>query len=409
MRIICPTANRPTNGRHRTSQGGSILGVSAISMLAILGVVGLVIDIGHTYLVASELQNAADAAALAGASGLNGGQEGIQTAIDRATATMNNYEFNKTALSLAETNISFAANLADFGTSEEKMSKSAAQAAASSMRFVKVSVPTKTISTVVAKAFMQVANGTSSDFTVTRSAIAGQSVELSTVCNYAPMAIVYDGTSDLPVKLGTTCSDLKKFKRGCIYELTWTASNSKNLNAGQYVILNPTTTRASELRTRMAIGVDGCAQPSGTQPLDTGAASGQVRQGLNTRLDDYQSSGVDPTQFPPDINVKTGISYDQYKNALPGQTNFQAPTHTGIPERRVLVMAIAQASSFVKNTQVTIDPNAGFGAFFMRDMVPSGGAVLTVEYIGDNFIIGNGGYTLGSGHIAGLTVPVLYR
>ncbi|MBI1763622.1 MAG: hypothetical protein HYR56_19525 [Acidobacteria bacterium] len=403
MRIISPAT-----ARHRLDQRGSILGVSAIAILAILGVVGLAVDISHMYLVLAELQNAADAAALAGASGLNGGQEGIQTAIDRASAAMNKYEFNKTAVGLAEANVTFAANLADFGTGNEKTTKAAAQAAAATMKFVKVSVPAKTVSTVVAKAFMQLAAGGGSvpAFTVGPSAIAGQSVELSFPCNYAPLAIVYDGTKDLPVKPGTTCANQKQFTRGCVYVLTWSASNSKNLNAGEYVILNPTTTRATDLRARMAIGADGCAQTSTTQALDTGAASGQVRQGLNTRLDDYQSSGVDPVQFPPDLNVKTSIGYGQYKDALPGSANFTAPTHTGFPNRRVLVMAMVQASSFVKNTSVTI---SSFGAFFMRVMVPNGGADLEVEYIGDSVVLGNGGYTIGSGHLAGLTVPVLYR
>lgn len=394
--------------RHRVSQNGSILGVAAVSLLALLGVVGLAVDIGHMYLVLAELQNAADAAALAGASGLNGGQEGIQIAIDRASAAMNKYEFNKTGVGLAEANVTFAAALADFGTGNEKTTKAAAQAVASTIKFVKVKVPAKTVSTVVAKAFMQIASsGAVPAFTVGPSAIAGQSVELSSICNYAPLAIVYDGTSNLPIKSGTTCANQKQFTRGCQYVLTWTAANSKNLNAGEYVILNPATTRATDLRARMAIGVDGCAVTSTTSPLDTGAASGQVVQGLNTRLDDYQGANVDPAQFPPDLNVKPNISYSQYKDALPGSSNFTAPTHTGLPDRRILVMAIVQAGSFVKNTQVTIN---SFGAFFMTDFADNNGGVhLTVEYIGDNVVIGNGGYTIGSGHISGLTVPVLYR
>src|SRR5215213_2532587 len=47
------------------------------------------------YLSKSELQNAADAAALAGVSGLNGGAPGINAAADRAIKVMNSYDFNK--------------------------------------------------------------------------------------------------------------------------------------------------------------------------------------------------------------------------------------------------------------------------------------------------------------------------
>ena len=45
--------------------------MSALGMLSFLLAVGLGVDISHLYLAKNELQNAADAAALAGASGLN--------------------------------------------------------------------------------------------------------------------------------------------------------------------------------------------------------------------------------------------------------------------------------------------------------------------------------------------------
>jgi len=41
--------------------------IVAVSMFAIVGLVGLAIDIGYAYMVKTQLQNAADAGALAGA------------------------------------------------------------------------------------------------------------------------------------------------------------------------------------------------------------------------------------------------------------------------------------------------------------------------------------------------------
>ena len=57
----------------RRRERGSVLATSAIGMLSVLLAVGLGIDISRLYLSKAELQNAADAAALAGVSGLNGG------------------------------------------------------------------------------------------------------------------------------------------------------------------------------------------------------------------------------------------------------------------------------------------------------------------------------------------------
>ena len=90
---------------------GSVLAMSALGMLAFLLATGLAVDIGHFYLVKSELQNAADAAALAGASALNSGSTGIQRAKERATAAMNSYEFNSKALDIAAADVTFAVNL----------------------------------------------------------------------------------------------------------------------------------------------------------------------------------------------------------------------------------------------------------------------------------------------------------
>jgi len=73
---------------------GSVLATSAIGMLAILLAVGLGVDISRFYLTKTELQNAADAAALAAVSALNTSSQGITKAADRAVATMNNYDFN---------------------------------------------------------------------------------------------------------------------------------------------------------------------------------------------------------------------------------------------------------------------------------------------------------------------------
>ena len=58
-------------------------------MLSVLLAVGLGIDISRLYLSKTELQNAADAAALAGVSGLNGHGPGITEAANRAVAAMN--------------------------------------------------------------------------------------------------------------------------------------------------------------------------------------------------------------------------------------------------------------------------------------------------------------------------------
>ena len=49
---------------------GSVAIITAIGLVAFLGMVSLAIDMGHLYTVRNELQNVADAAALAAANAL---------------------------------------------------------------------------------------------------------------------------------------------------------------------------------------------------------------------------------------------------------------------------------------------------------------------------------------------------
>ena len=87
--------HRKSKRNARQGERGSVLAISAIGMLALLLAVGLGVDISHLYLAKTDLQNAADASALAGASALNSSASGITEAATRAVTAMNNYEFNK--------------------------------------------------------------------------------------------------------------------------------------------------------------------------------------------------------------------------------------------------------------------------------------------------------------------------
>src|SRR6476660_4524997 len=119
--------------KQNKGERGSVLATSAIGMLAILLAVGLGVDISRFYLTKTELQNAADAAALAAVSELNTSALGITRAADRAVATLNNYDFNKTNVSVPRANVLFAVNL-----DGPYMSETSAQGQAANIRFIQV-------------------------------------------------------------------------------------------------------------------------------------------------------------------------------------------------------------------------------------------------------------------------------
>ena len=360
----------------RKQERGSILATSAIGMLAILLAVGLGVDISRFYLVKTELQNGADAAALAAVSVLNGAPAGIDAAVTEATVnTVNNYNFNKTGIKI--TNVEFSTNLEG-----GYVPAVAAKAQAANIRFVRVT----TEPSPVAVSFAAVVLGTSKNLKAT--ATAGYSVPLSDICDFLPVTVIDYGS---PIVPGQT--------------YTFRAQAGTMISPGNYQILALAGAGGADARVGLGAGVDACAGPGAVYNVDTktGVTAGAVRQGINTRFDDYQTSQVNPMDMPPDLNIQENITYDQYKTGSP----TKSPSHTGFRNRRVVYIPIVKAEEFDqgKNT-VKFDR---IGQFFLQTKVGSGsGGDLRAEYI-DDITVGIGKYSPGGGTNPLVTTPVLYK
>src|SRR5688572_27159965 len=91
-----------TSREQKRNERGSVLAFTVLSVLFLFFAVGLGVDLSHLYLAKTELQNAADAGALAGASALKlpindpvtNQPYRIPTAVDRAIVTMNQNKYN---------------------------------------------------------------------------------------------------------------------------------------------------------------------------------------------------------------------------------------------------------------------------------------------------------------------------
>lgn len=295
-------------------QRGSILATSAIGMLSVLLAAGLAVDISRFYLAKTELQNAADAAALAAVSALNTAPLGITMATDRAVAAMNNYDFNKTGVAFPRGNVLFAKNL-----DGPYMNEGAAQAQAASIRFVKVTTPASPIGVSFAASVL----GNSKNLSAT--ATAGYSVPLNIICNFLPVSVIDYGT---PITAGNT--------------YTFRASSGTSVSPGNYQILAVAGEGGKDVRIGLGAGVDKCASPGAVYAVDTkpGVTAGAVRQGVNTRFDEYVTSQVNPDLMPPDTNIHEGANYkyDDYKNGV----SAQPPKHLGKFGRRVVIIPIVK-------------------------------------------------------------------
>jgi hypothetical protein len=344
-------------------------------MLSVLLAVGLGVDISRLYLSKTELQNAADAAALAGVSGLNGGIGGITEAQNRATKVMNKYDFNKTDVDFAG-KVEFAVNLN--GT---YMAASAAALAPTNIRFVRVTTPNLPVGISLAALVL----GSSRDLSAT--ATAGFSVPLNVVCPWLP-AFVLDYPSD-PIKPGGT--------------YTFRLEGGSFISPGNYQLLAPIQSGGSGDREGMANGVNWCISVGTEVETKPGVTAGAIRQGINTRFDEY-SGGLDPLTSPPDKNIAEDITYSQYRD----KTVVKLPGHAGVDDRRVVFIPIA--SSLPGNGRDSIVVSR-FGVFFLQTSVGGGnGGELKAEYITDTAFAGNSSYDPGAGTVNdNMAVPVLYK
>lgn len=374
----------------RRTERGSVLAVSAFGMLTFLLAVGLCVDISHFYVVKAELQNAADASALAGASALNSKPGGITQAVNRAVVTMNNYEFNHEGVTINPGDVLFARN---FGGPYVAAAEAEAQAA--DIRFVSVSVPPKEVGVF----FANLATGSRTE-NIAAEAVAGMSMPPNTFCDWIPLSVIDDPNAPTLVP-------------GQEYVIRGGPQGS--VSPGNRQILAIGGTGASVVRENLGRGIRECARPGDVYEKDTkpGVNAGPVRAGLNTRFDEY-AAGMDWRDYPPDVNVKEDITWDQYDEAMrvgPSSPYWKSPSpgHAGVPYRRVVVLPIIALDEF-DNGRDTVR-FWKFVAFFLKATVPGGsGGDIKAEYIGERFVFGNGGYTPGGGPVTPeLAQPVLYR
>ena len=369
----------------RKNQRGSVLATTTFGMLALLMAAGLGVDISRLYLAKNELQNAADASALSGASALNSHKQGITEATNRAVLEMNKYGFNKSNVTFPRTNVRFAKNLTDFdsGLDYSEGTASGSTAVAKNIRFVKVTTPQLPVSV----SFAAMVLGNSRNLSAT--ATAGMSVPLNVFSGYIPLSVIDD--------------DVSVITPGNVYTIRAGPKNS--VSPGNYQILAIDGPGASDDRVGLASGVRNPVGPGGEVSTKPGVSAGPVRQGLNTRFDEYASQ-LDPLSYPPDTNIAENITYDEYLNG----TTTESPSHPGVAGRRVVLIPIVKKSEFDNGRdEVRIDR---IGAFFLQTKVKGGnGGDIQAEYIGEGVVVGNGGYNPTGPANAGppITKPVLYK
>src|SRR5207237_5301904 len=96
--------------------------------------------------------------------------------------------------------------------------------------------------------------------------------------------------------------------------------------------------------------------------------------------------------YPPETNVKQNVTYADYSAATAGDSShYQAPTHAGVANRRLVIIPLVKQSEFDQGRGVVRFTR--FGLFFLRTEVSNGsGGDFQAEYGPATLVVGSGGY-----------------
>jgi Flp pilus assembly protein TadG len=332
-----PTAPRPTRSR---LQRGAVAIMLGLSIFVLFGFMALAIDLGRTYVVRTELQNAADAAALAGAKQLNQTAAGVCCGSDSAVAyavamaAQNNFKFSS-AVTITIANMSVG-SCPDDGCMVPASSVTT-NALAAGKTFLKVDIPSGGLATFFARV-PTTAAGTGIPSTSTYGrAVAGLFLREITPIGICAIDLIKGGTRDLTPP--TAVKELTEFgfRRGVPYNIMELGPLA---GSGQPYLLNPVDTWPgppcdpghSSAPYTAAFVCAGTSAAIATVPGNvfgnTGISGGPMQVALNSRFNVNSCA-------PQDTNVKT---YDFGSAGAGDPKNWMEPGASTQPSRQAITI-----------------------------------------------------------------------
>lgn len=287
-------------------QKGAVAIIVALCAVVLFAFMGIALDLARTYNAKTELQNAADAAALAGAKELNQTQAGVTAAINKAIAMakQHEYAYTKSVSNSSGSDITLKIGECPDDSCMVLASTVTSDTLAVGKTFLKVETGLRSLNTY----FMRIA-GAAFDTTATFGmAVAGRFVN-----NVAPIGVCAVDPNNM--SFTSPIGELHEFgfRRGVAY-------NIPELNpigaAGTPYLLNPVDSppagcqpsHSSANFTAPFICSGRSAIVTATPAevyVNTGGSYGKIEQALNSRFDEFGGgSPCDIGSAPPDANIK---------------------------------------------------------------------------------------------------------
>jgi hypothetical protein len=289
------------------SQQGAVAVIVAAMLILILGVCGMAIDLGFIYNRRVELQNLANATALAAAAQLDGSTNGVNRALDRAAAVAVTfkYAYGK-SLTWSDSAIQFGMSPSETG---EWIASDIARTTPDNLLFVRVDTLALDSSIGIVQTFFMDAIGASRTSILQGNAIAGRKgvkVTPLAICAISSAAAAGRSTG-----AGTELVEFG-FRRGISYDLMRLNPNGTQ---PEHFMVNPfvppgaagpaMVASTESVAPHVCAGTMPMPRVTGgtiavTRPFPIGSLFGQ----LNSRFDQFSGTDCNRVNAPPDTNIK---------------------------------------------------------------------------------------------------------
>jgi len=348
-------------------------GISAvivtIGLIVILGMSGLVFDLGNSYLNRTRLQNALDAAVLSGAKTLD--VNGSTTA-DAEAEVLATFALNY-AGAIDETVVPTV----EFSQTLDPFVPGAIEPDA---RYVRANLNNVPMPSTLIRVLPGIDENT---LAIAGSAVAGPSPPLGPeFCNVAPLLMCGDPSD-------TDCSDNECFgytfgdEEGIELKTHSGNSNDWEVGPGNFQLIQlDCGPGGSCVRDNLAGDYNGCATVGDSVTTKPGNTVGPTAQGFNTRFGIYQGAGMNPVDYPPDTVTHSNHGSFWHDNYLDKQQNHDfdfEPIENGglgVAGRRILAVPIGLCTGTTNGQgQVQV---LGMGCFFMTKEASHQGNTQTI-------------------------------
>jgi len=333
-------------------QNGSIIPTIAFSMVAMMGMAGMVFDASNVFSSKTRLQNIIDATTM--------------TAANVLDETFSQAQARNAARKIFDENIDQPGNgtLKDIGLTSTDLviqfsdTRNPFIASPAATRFARVRINPGTAS--VDTIFMKILGIEALE--LAGSAVAGPSPALGTVCNLTPTIIC--GDSFIP----PDANGMFGYNYGDQVTLALGDNKNNDVGPGNYQLLSvdESAKGGNAVRDYMAGGYTGCATSTQTIETKPGKTKGPVTQGINTRFGIF-SGPVSEDDYPPDLVTDAGANgypdtYAEY--TLDNSTKSYDEPSDGIASRRVVNVAFGNCTGTVNGRGDV--PIIGFGCVFLN-------------------------------------------